>query len=101
MIRIDFIDSSVNFTTKDLDSFRLSNAFLFFTLLIFDDNITIGYYLVSDKINPIVNMIFEVCNMIIYLLHYVIKLLFHFLNNCLLKTLDILLHLTKFGCTIL
>ena len=100
MIGVDFIDSSVNFTTKDLYSFRLSNALLFFTLLIFDYNITIGYYFVSDKINPIVNMIFEVCNMIIYLLHDVIKLFFHFLNYCLFKTLDILLYLTKFGCSI-
>ena len=96
MILIDFINSSINFATKDFNSFRLCNSFLFFTLFIFDDNITIGHYLVSDKVYPVVNMIFEVCNMIIYLFHDVINLLFHFSNYRLFKTLYILLNFAQF-----
>ena len=98
---VDLIDSIVNFTTKDLYSLRLSNPFLFFILLIFNDNITIRHYFVSNEINSIVNMIFEVCNMIIYLFHDIIKLRFHLGNYCLFKTLDILLNLTKFSGSIL
>ena len=101
MISVDLIDSIVNFTTKDLYSLRLSNPFLFFILLIFNDNITIRHYFVSNEINSIMNMIFEVCNMIIYLFHDIIKLSFHLGNYCLFKTLDILLNLTKFSGTIL
>ena len=101
MVCVDLIDSIVNFTTKDLYSLRLCNPFLLFSLLIFNDNITIRHYFVSNEINSTVNMIFEVCNMIIYLFHDIIKLCFHLSNYCLFKTLDILLNLTKFSGSIL